>query len=189
MLPSPQKSRAKTGYFRHRAHLVHIHLILIKRPCRGFVNVLTTRSIDRVNRQIRTPSFWDGAAAIIVDSFRSSTQEGGPVQPESPVLLAEFEDATTADLHVFDSVGFLVGDVMMSVEGGIRRARVYAGYSGWGPGQLDEEIQAWLKHGQTPELGSLGSKNPSPIKGSVSAGFGNSTSNSNRVPEPALTHF
>lgn len=72
--------------------------------------------------------------------------QGGPVQPESPVLLAEFEDAATAELHVFDSVGFLVGDVMMPIEEGIRRARVYAGYSGWGPGQLEAEMAAdsWI---------------------------------------------
>lgn len=72
--------------------------------------------------------------------------QGGPVQPESPVLLADFEDLVKADLLVFDSVGFLTGDVMTPFDEGIRRARVFAGYSGWGPGQLESEMtqDAWI---------------------------------------------
>lgn len=72
--------------------------------------------------------------------------QGGPVQPERPVLLAEFDDLSKADLHVFGPVGFLVGDVSTPVEAGVRRARVYAGYSGWAPGQLEAEMaeQSWI---------------------------------------------
>lgn len=72
--------------------------------------------------------------------------QGGPVQPSSPVLLAEFEHADLADLLVFGSVGFLVGEVSSDVEPGVLRARVYAGYSGWGPGQLEAEMAAdsWI---------------------------------------------
>lgn len=72
--------------------------------------------------------------------------EGGPVQPSSPVLLAEFAHPESADLLVFGSVGFLVGEVPAEVRHGILRARVYAGYSGWGPGQLEQEMKegAWI---------------------------------------------
>lgn len=72
--------------------------------------------------------------------------EGGPVQPSSPVLLAEFAHPEAADLLVFGSVGFLVGEVSEDVRPGILRARVYAGYSGWGPGQLEQEMRegAWI---------------------------------------------
>jgi len=72
--------------------------------------------------------------------------QGGPVQPESPVLLAEFSDPDVADLLVFDSVGFLVGDVSSGIRPGVLRARVFAGYSGWGPGQLEAEMAAdsWI---------------------------------------------
>ncbi len=72
--------------------------------------------------------------------------QGGPVQPTSPVLLAEFAHPELADLLVFGSVGFLVGDVPADVRPGIRRARVYAGYSGWGPGQLEAEMEqdSWI---------------------------------------------
>lgn len=72
--------------------------------------------------------------------------QGGPVQPEQPVLLAEFARPELADLLVFGSVGFLVGDVSPDVLPGIRRARVFAGYSGWGPGQLEAEMEegSWI---------------------------------------------
>lgn len=72
--------------------------------------------------------------------------QGGPVQPGSPVLLAEFIRPELADLLVFESVGFLVGEVEEGIEPGVRRARVYAGYSGWAPGQLEAEMDAdsWI---------------------------------------------
>jgi putative transcriptional regulator len=72
--------------------------------------------------------------------------QGGPVQPESPVLLAELADPALADLLVFDSVGFLVGEVSADIRPSILRARVYAGYSGWGPGQLEAEmaVDSWI---------------------------------------------
>lgn len=72
--------------------------------------------------------------------------QGGPVQPNQPVLLAEFAHPELADLLVFGSVGFLTGDVSADVRAGIRRARVFAGYSGWGPGQLEAEMEAdsWI---------------------------------------------
>ena len=72
--------------------------------------------------------------------------QGGPVQPTSPVLLAELTHPELADLLAFDSVGFLTGDVSGGVRPGILRARVFAGYSGWGAGQLEAEMAAdsWI---------------------------------------------
>lgn len=72
--------------------------------------------------------------------------QGGPVQPLSPVLLAELAHPELADILVFGSVGFLVGDIPEDVGPGIRRARVFAGYSGWGPGQLEAEMaqDSWI---------------------------------------------
>jgi len=72
--------------------------------------------------------------------------QGGPVQPESAVLLAEMAEPALADLPVFGSVGFLVGDVSAEIHGSILRARVFAGYSGWGPGQLEAEMaqDSWI---------------------------------------------
>ena len=72
--------------------------------------------------------------------------QGGPVQPASAVLLAELAHANLADILVFGSVGFLVGAVSPDIEPSILRARVFVGYSGWGPGQLEAEmaVDTWI---------------------------------------------
>ena len=72
--------------------------------------------------------------------------QGGPVQPQSPVLVAELTDPGLADLPIFDSIGFLTGDVPEEIRPSVLRARVFAGYAGWGPGQLEGEMaeRAWI---------------------------------------------
>lgn len=71
---------------------------------------------------------------------------GGPVQPSSPVLLAELTTPDLADLPIFEGVGFLTGEVSDSIRPAVLRARVFAGYSGWGPGQLERELaeDSWI---------------------------------------------
>ena len=72
--------------------------------------------------------------------------QGGPVRPRSPVLLAELTRPDLADLPVLDSVGFLMGEVSADIQPDVVRARVYAGYAGWGPGQLEAEMEegSWI---------------------------------------------
>jgi putative transcriptional regulator len=72
--------------------------------------------------------------------------QGGPVQPDRPVLLAETAQPELVDVLVFGSVGFLVGDVSADIRPSILRARVFTGYSGWGPGQLEAEmaVDSWI---------------------------------------------
>lgn len=72
--------------------------------------------------------------------------EGGPVQPQSAVVVAEFEDPSDAGVVAFGSIGFLPESADPNEMAGLRRARVYAGYSGWGPGQLEGELaeEAWV---------------------------------------------
>lgn len=72
---------------------------------------------------------------------------GGPVQQDSVLVLAEFDDPSDAAMLVVDDVGFLPGDGDFELLGGTtRRARVFAGYAGWGAGQLEEELQesSWI---------------------------------------------
>ena len=66
--------------------------------------------------------------------------QGGPVQPQAAVVLAEFERLEDAGMIAFDSIGFLMGEVEEEVTDRLRRARVFAGYAGWGPGQLEAEL-------------------------------------------------
>jgi putative transcriptional regulator len=72
---------------------------------------------------------------------------GGPVQQQAVVVLGEFDQPERAGVLVFGSIGFLPGEPDPDVElGEIGRARVFAGYAGWGPGQLEGELeeQAWF---------------------------------------------
>jgi putative transcriptional regulator len=74
---------------------------------------------------------------------------GGPVEPERGwILLSEEPNATEFKmvrdgLYLSTSVG-LLREVLETTPA--PRARVLAGYAGWGPGQLDEELaqSAWL---------------------------------------------
>ncbi|MEN8376858.1 MAG: YqgE/AlgH family protein [Gemmatimonadota bacterium] len=72
--------------------------------------------------------------------------EGGPVEPGHAVLLVEVDDPGMLDVQVFGSVGFLTGEVSAELRPRIRRARIYVGHSGWGPGQLEAEMgeDSWI---------------------------------------------
>src|SRR4029079_18992633 len=72
---------------------------------------------------------------------------GVPVQPEALVLLADFADPEAAAWIVVADVGLASADVDLDeLAETVRRGRVYAGYSGWGPGQLEAEmeIDSWI---------------------------------------------
>ena len=72
---------------------------------------------------------------------------GGPVQPQALVVLAEFNRVDAAAWVVVDEIGFVAAETEYSeLSELVRRGRVYAGYSGWGAGQLEGELEqeAWI---------------------------------------------
>jgi putative transcriptional regulator len=75
---------------------------------------------------------------------------GGPVSPEAVVALGEFDDPSEASTQVVGPLGVVDPDGPRS---SLRRVRVYAGYAGWGPGQLEGEIEqeAWIVESASPE--------------------------------------
>jgi putative transcriptional regulator len=78
---------------------------------------------------------------------------GGPVQTEALIVLAEFRDRSAAALIVVADVGLVSADMETeSLAAATRRARVFAGYAGWGPGQLEAEIEeeAWIIEAPVP---------------------------------------
>lgn len=72
--------------------------------------------------------------------------QGGPVHPEGAVLLADFGREGLADIPVLGTVGFVIGEIEPHARASIVRARIFAGYSGWGPGQLENELDedSWI---------------------------------------------
>ena len=82
---------------------------------------------------------WGGLA-----SDPSVVFEGGPVQPEAAICLARSKSGT-GDTRGFSRVEGTVGTVDLSGDPDSLRdelveVRVFAGYAGWSPGQLEDEI-------------------------------------------------
>jgi putative transcriptional regulator len=73
---------------------------------------------------------------------------GGPVASDSVIVLAEFDDPSVAGVVLDGDLGFVASESaeLDDVSRGVRRARVYAGHSGWGPGQLEGELaeESWI---------------------------------------------
>jgi putative transcriptional regulator len=70
---------------------------------------------------------------------------GGPVQPDAFMVLAEFEDLAQSAAPIMDGIGFMPADAEPA-ELAIKRLRLFAGYSGWGSGQLEDELaeDSWI---------------------------------------------
>jgi putative transcriptional regulator len=126
--------------FRHTVVLVGEH------GAWGAVGVVLNRPLD-VTVEEAVPTL-----ASLVDSGASLFQ-GGPVELSQAVLLAEMAPPGLVDVPVFGSVGFLTGDIPSEIRSSVRRARVYVGHSGWGPGQLEAELESdsWIVEPATEE--------------------------------------
>jgi putative transcriptional regulator len=70
---------------------------------------------------------------------------GGPVRSDGVMVLAEFDDPADAALPIDGELGFVAVDADTE-QIAAARARAFAGHAGWGPGQLDAEIEeeAWF---------------------------------------------
>ena len=66
---------------------------------------------------------------------------GGPVQPSALIVLAEFHQPAEAALIAFEDVGVLASGAQEDPELRVRRGRAFVGHAGWGPGQLDDEVE------------------------------------------------
>ncbi len=108
---------------------------------------------------------------------------GGPVQANSVVFLAEFLDPADAGLLVLESIGFPAPDAdveqLMRATG---RRRVFAGYAGWGEGQLDAEIASgdWIEHAAEP--GDVFTDEPEQLWSTVLTRMGGSYAMLARMP-------
>jgi putative transcriptional regulator len=106
----------------------------------GAMGIVLDRPSDAVVGEV-VPQLADAAGAD------SPIYVGGPVQPSAIVVLADFSDPDAAAWIVVADVGFASAEVdTADLSDLTRRARVYAGYSGWGPGQLEAELEldSWI---------------------------------------------
>jgi putative transcriptional regulator len=78
---------------------------------------------------------------------------GGPVQTTSVVVLADFAEAEDG-MPVAGQIGIVLPDADLDrVSTAVHRARAFLGYAGWGPGQLDGELEGedWIVADFAPE--------------------------------------
>ena len=76
---------------------------------------------------------------------------GGPVEQNAVLVLAEFDDPADSPVPVFGNLGFVaLDDASVAVAG---RKRVFAGYAGWGGGQLENELgrEDWIIEEALPD--------------------------------------
>jgi putative transcriptional regulator len=117
----------------------HTVVLLAEHNEDGAVGVILTRPLETRVGQAVPP---------LADLVPPDAQlfEGGPVEPKQAVLLVEVDDLELLDLPVFGTVGILTGEVSDDIRPAVRRARLFVGHAGWGPGQLEAELEgdAWI---------------------------------------------
>jgi putative transcriptional regulator len=77
---------------------------------------------------------------------------GGPVEQNAVLVLAEFEDPEDSPVTVFGDLGFVALDDEDDAAP-VRRRRIFAGYAGWGEGQLEKELDRddWILEEALPD--------------------------------------
>jgi len=106
-----------------------------------------------LNRPIARPTFDDLLRQLDVAPTPPARQitlcAGGPVENARGFVLHTADWTTDGSLQVTDGTALTASlDILKAIAegGGPRRCLLALGYAGWGPGQLDSEIQenAWL---------------------------------------------
>ena len=134
-----------------RGHLLVASPALLDPNFRRTVVLVTEHNDDgAAGLVLNRPSLVEVAAAVpqleeLVDEDEQ-VWVGGPVQPEAVLVLGEFLDPDEAAVPLFESLGFPSLDEPEEIVPATTRRRVFAGYAGWGAGQLEEELanEDWI---------------------------------------------
>jgi putative transcriptional regulator len=142
----------------HEETFARTVILLLEHGPDGAVGVVVNRPSD-LDLHGTVPGWWTAAAAPAVVFV------GGPVGQGGAICLGR---ATTGAVEGWEPVAGEVGLVDLDraaseVLQGVDQLRVFTGYAGWGPGQLEDELEAgaWLVcdhepgDALSPEPGSL----------------------------------
>jgi putative transcriptional regulator len=124
-------------------------VLICQHDAEGALGLVLNRGTDRKVGEV--------VVADLPDSLKDSQLFlGGPVQPTALSYL--HTDAFLPDANVMPnlSLGHSLDELIEIGEGVLpsRRVKMFAGYAGWSPGQLEDEVKrdAWLIHPATVEL-------------------------------------
>ena len=134
-----------------RGHLLVASPALIDQNFRRTVVLVTEHTEDgAAGLVLNRPSLVEvGAAVPQLEELVDDDEQvwvGGPVQPEAVLVLGEFLDPDDAAVPLFESLGFPSLEEPEEIVPATTRRRVFAGYAGWGAGQLEDEIanEDWI---------------------------------------------
>lgn len=100
-----------------------------------------------LNRPTATPIDDVLAGWSLLAARPANLYGGGPVEPSAVVGLGVARSDAAVGIGITDQIRTVdpTGDPAL-LAGEIETARVFAGYAGWGPGQLEDELaqDAWL---------------------------------------------
>jgi putative transcriptional regulator len=115
-------------------------VLMLEHSPDGALGLVLNRPTPLVSRE----ALPEALAAVMPEGERIF--QGGPVQPEAVIVLADFEDAAQAATIAFGSVGIVDPGGETARHGGIRAIRAFGGYAGWAGGQLEQEVaeEAWV---------------------------------------------
>jgi len=115
-------------------------VLMLEHSPDGALGLVLNRPTPLVSRE----ALPEALAAVMPEEERIF--QGGPVQPEAVIVLADFADAEAAASIAFGSVGIVDPAGEAARGGGIRAIRAFGGYAGWAGGQLEQEVaeEAWV---------------------------------------------
>lgn len=132
----------------HDPHFRRSVVLMLEHTPEGALGLILNRPMELVARD----ALPDGLADLLPEA--DHLHEGGPVQSDAIIVLAEFDDPAEAAGIAFGRVGIVdPGGELGGLEERTGAARAFGGYAGWSGGQLEEEIaqEAWIDAPATVE--------------------------------------